>query len=137
MVRFGICVLVVIVVATAAWAADSKVVNVESMPPVVVKTVPGAGDTAVDPSLSEIRVTFSKDMMTDRMWSWVIVSGVPFPKIAGEVRFLDDKRTCVAPVKLERGKDYGIWFNSAKHNSFRDQGNRPAVPYLLMFRTGR
>ena len=105
------------------------------MPPVVVKTIPQAGDTFVDPSIKEIRVTFSKDMMTQDMWSWVIVSKESFPQIVGDVRYLEDKRTCVAPVKLKAGKTYAIWFNSVQYNAFRDKHNNPAVPYLLVFQT--
>ena len=42
--------------------------TVANMPPVVVKTIPQSGDLEVDPGLTEIRVTFSKDMM-DGSWS--------------------------------------------------------------------
>ena len=110
-------------------------ITVQSMPPVVVSTLPQAGDTSVDPSLKEIRVTFSKDMMTEDMWSWVEVSKESFPKIVGKVRFLSDKRTCIAPVKLMPGKTYAIWFNSERFNSFKDKQGSPAVPYLLVFQT--
>lgn len=110
-------------------------ITVQSMPPVVVKTFPQAGDTQVDPAIKEITVTFSKEMMTRNMWSWVIVSKESFPNISGEVRYLKDKKTCVAPVNLEPGKTYAIWFNSAKYNAFRDTNNNPAVPYLLIFQT--
>ncbi|MEE9612616.1 MAG: Ig-like domain-containing protein [Desulfatiglandales bacterium] len=114
--------------------AENKI-TVKSMPPVVVKTFPQAGDTAVDPSIKKISVTFSKKMMTQDMWSWVMISKELFPKLVGEVRYLNDKRTCVAPVKLEAGKTYAIWFNSEKYNAFRDKNNNPAVPYLLVFQT--
>jgi RNA polymerase sigma-70 factor (ECF subfamily) len=110
-------------------------ISVETMPPVVVKTFPQAGDTNVDPDIGEIRVTFSKDMMTEEMWSWVKVSNDTFPELTGNVRYLSDKRTCVAPVKLERGKTYAIWFNSNQFNAFRDKNNNPAIPYLLVFET--
>ena len=114
--------------------ADNKI-TVKSMPPVVVKTFPLAGDTAVDPSIKEIRVTFSKEMMTREMWSWVMISKDTFPRIAGDVKYMKDKKTCVAPVNLEPGKTYVIWFNSQNHNAFRDKNNNPAVPYLLVFQT--
>ena len=112
-------------------------ISVQSMPPVVVKTFPQAGDTNVDPTISEVRVTFSKDMMTDNMWSWVIHTEGSFPEIAGDVRYLADGRTCVAPVKLYPGRKYAIWFNSPDytHNAFRDRANKPSVPYLLVFET--
>ena len=120
---------------TSALAGNE--LSVQTMPPVVVETFPRAGDTNVDPAVSEIRVTFSKDMMTENMWSWVIHTEDSFPEIAGEVRYLPDGRTCVAPVKLYPGRKYAIWFNSPnyRHNAFRDQANNPAVPYLLVFET--
>lgn len=122
---------------TSALAGNE--LSVQTMPPVVVETFPRAGDTNVDPAVSEIRVTFSKDMMTENMWSWVIHTEDSFPEIAGEVRYLPDGRTCVAPVKLYPGRKYAIWFNSPnyRHNAFRDQANNPAVPYLLVFETSQ
>ncbi len=135
MLRVAILLLAGILASGAAIGQAENNITVDSMPPVVVDTFPRAGDTAVDPAISEIRVTFSKEMMTRQMWSWVIVSKESFPRIVGEVRYLDDKRTCLAPVKLEAGKTYAIWFNSAKYNAFRDRNNNPAVPYLLVFET--
>ena len=68
---------------------------------------------------------------------WVIHTKGSFPEIAGEVRYLADGRTCVAPVKLYPGRKYAIWFNSPnyRHSAFRDRNNIPAVPYLLVFET--
>jgi len=111
------------------------ILTVENTKPVVIKTFPQAGATAVDPSIKQIRVTFSKDMMTNQMWSWVIASQDTFPKITGNVKYLNDKRTCVAPVSLKPGKTYAIWFNSQKYTNFKDTGRRSAVPYLLVFKT--
>lgn len=106
-----------------------------SSSPKVVKTSPETGNMAVDPSIKEITVTFNEDMMTDNMWSWVMASKETFPQINGQVHYLDDKRTCVAPVKLESGKTYAIWFNSQQYKAFRDVDNNPAIPYLLEFKT--
>lgn len=135
MKRLGVLVVVMVLAWAAAEAQAADKPSVKNKPPVVVRTVPQSGDTAVDPSLGELRVTFSKDMMTEDMWSWVMESKESFPTIAGKVRYLDDKRTCVAPVKLEPGKTYVIWINSQRFNSFKDTGNRPAIPYLLVFET--
>ncbi len=106
-----------------------------SVPPVVVETIPPSGAADVDPSLTEIRVTFSKDMITHRMWSFVQVSSETFPKSNGEVHYLGDGRTCVLPVQLEPGKLYAIWINSETYHAFRDREGRSAVPYLLIFET--
>ena len=135
MLRFMMIFLVGIFIMIVTVVQAENNISVDSMPPVVVNTLPQAGDTDVDPAIDEIRVTFSKEMMTRDMWSWVIVSKESFPQIVGDVRYLNDKRTCIAPVKLEAGKTYAIWFNSAKHNAFRDRNNNPAIPYLLVFQT--
>jgi len=133
--RFSLLGLCVVLLVGVAFAQGGGNITVRSMPPVVVKTVPQSGDTEVDPGLTEMRATFSKDMMTDRMWSWVRISRESFPKTTGNVHYLADKRTCVLPVKLEPGKTYVVWINSERFNSFRDAENHPAVPYLLVFET--
>ena len=117
-----------------AWSATREPQQ-PTLPPVVVTTVPKSGDTEVDPATTEIRASFSKDMMTDRMWSWVQVSDETFPQTTGDVHYLPDKRTCVLPVRLEPAKTYVIWINSEKFDSFRDTEGIPAVPYLLTFQT--
>lgn len=108
--------------------------TLESVPPVVVKTMPEAGAADVDPKITEIRVTFSKDMM-DGSWSWGIYTEASFPKLNGDPKYLADKRTCVLPVKLEPGKVYAIRINSDQLFNFKDANDEPAVPYLLVFKT--
>jgi RNA polymerase sigma-70 factor (ECF subfamily) len=117
-----------------AAAARGDDVTLESVPPVVVKTVPTAGAADVDPKLTEIKVTFSKDM-TDDSWSWAQLSEESFPKATGKPKYQADKRTCVLPVTLEPGKTYAIWINSEKFDNFKDADGKPAVPYLLTFKT--
>ena len=134
MLRLSLAVgLTVIVLQTSAMAGSA---SVEGFPPVVLRTFPTSGDQSVDPSIREIRVTFSKEMMTHEMWSFVYAAPAPFPKITGQIHYLQDKRTCVLPVSLEPAKTYGIWINSQEHTAFRDTYQHPAVPYLLVFKTG-
>ena len=102
--------------------------------PVVMETSPMTGATEVDPGLTEIRVTFSKEMM-DGSWSWSQASDETFPETTGEPRYLADGKTCVLPVKLQRGKTYVIWLNSERFYNFKDREGRPAVPHYLQFRT--
>ena len=110
-------------------------ISVETMPPSVIKTVPQAGDTNVDPSLKEISVTFSKDMMTNNQWSWLQYTPETFPQIdKNNIRYLDN-RTCVLPVKLKPGKTYVIRINSQQYNYFKDKNGKSAIPYLLVFQT--
>lgn len=127
--------LIGVVFCGISFAQSGTEISVMTMPPSVVTTSPKAGDLAVNPAVKEIRVTFSKDMMTNNQWSWVMMSKETFPSIAGEIRFLSDKRTCILPVKLEPGKTYVIWINSEQYNYFKDENGRSAVPYLLVFQT--
>jgi RNA polymerase sigma-70 factor (ECF subfamily) len=123
-----------VVMGSVLMAAEP--VTVKSTPPVVVKSIPVAGDTAVDAAIKDIRVTFSKDMATQNAWSWCLYSPETFPVIDQKgIRYLDDKRTCVLPVKLEPGKTYAIWVNNEKFRYFKDTNGLPAVPYLLVFQT--
>ena len=103
-------------------------------PAFVVKTDPPTGSTDVDPATKEIRVTFSREMR-DGSWSWVTINKDAFPEITGKISYAKDRRTCVAPVKLEPGKTYAIFLNSTKFINFRDTEGRPAVPHLLVFKT--
>jgi RNA polymerase sigma-70 factor (ECF subfamily) len=106
----------------------------EPFPPIVLKTIPATGATDVDPALTEIRVTFSKEMH-DGSWSWVTLSKERFPEVTGKIHYEKDKRTCVLPVKLEPGKNYAISVNSQRFANFRDTQDNRAVPYMLLFRT--
>ena len=104
------------------------------MPPVVVKTVPEAGAKDVAPGLTEIKVTFSKEM-TDGTWSWATVWQGSAPEAVGKPKYDADRKTCVLQVRLEPSKTYGYWLNSEKFKNFKDSKGKPAVPYLLAFQT--
>ncbi len=130
----GTVVFVALLVGLIGVAAQADEATLESVPPVVVKTVPEAGTDEVDPKLAAIEVTFSKEMK-DESWSWGTHSKESFPTGDGKPRYLANKRTCVLPVKLEPGKTYAIWVNSVKFGNFKDADGRSAVPYLLVFKT--
>ena len=124
------------IVATLVGGAYAQDISVNAFPPSVVKTVPQCGDTKVDPRTTQVTVTFSKDMMTEQMWSWCSQSPNTFPEIdAKGIHYLNDKRTCVLPVKLEPAKTYVIWINTQRFQNFKDIFGKPAVPYLLTFQT--
>jgi hypothetical protein len=108
--------------------------TIESMPPVVVKTVPEAGSATVPPGTVEIKVTFSKKM-TDKSWSWSSVWEHSEPEAVGKPQYESDGKTCVLKVRLEPNKTYGYWLNSGRYTGFKDGEGRPAVPYLLVFKT--
>lgn len=121
-------------IAALLIAAHTHAEDVNSQPPVVVKTVPEAGSKDVAPGEVELRVTFSKPM-TDQSWSWSTAWKDSDPKPIGKPKYESNGRTCVLKVKLEPGKTYGYWINSAKFHGFKDTEGRPAVPYLWVFQT--
>jgi RNA polymerase sigma-70 factor (ECF subfamily) len=132
--RLAALAVLLIAPAPAALAAEEEW-SVAAAPPVVVRTEPVAGTADVDPATKAVRVTFSKPMM-DRSWSFSQVSDATFPKVLAEgPRYEADGQTCSLPVALEPGKTYVVWLNSAKFRNFKDRDGRPAVPYLLVFRT--
>ena len=108
--------------------------TVGGQPPVVIKTHPASGARDILPGLTEIRVTFSKDM-TDGSWSWTTAWPNSMPPIIGQPHYEPDHRTAVIKVNLEPGRTYGYWLNSERYHSFTDQSGHPAVPYLLIFQT--
>jgi hypothetical protein len=107
--------------------------NIESMPPVVTKTIPESGARDVAPGEVEIKVTFSKQM-SDGSWSWSSAWKDSVPEMVGKPRYDADHKTCIARVKLEPGKTYAWWLNSANFHNFKDATGHPAVPYLLIFK---
>ena len=108
--------------------------DIDTMPPVIVKTVPEAGSKDLAPGETEIRVTFSKEM-TDKSWSPSTAWKDSTPQAVGEPKYEADHKTWVMKVKLEPGKTYGYWLNSQKFSNFKDAKGNPAVPYLLTFKT--
>jgi hypothetical protein len=108
--------------------------TVESMPPVVVKTVPQSGAKDVEPGTVELQVTFSKEMQ-DNSWSWSTAWQDSTPEFVGKPKYATDQKTCIAKVKLEPGKTYAFWLNSSKFHGFQDKSGKTAVPYLLIFKT--
>jgi len=129
-------ITIAILFGTAALLSEVRAqdITLETARPVVVKSVPQSGADDVDASLTEISVTFSKPMKAGS-WSWVMMSKESYPGTADAPKYLDDKKTCVLPVKLQPGKTYAVWINSEKLQNFKDAQGNIAVPYLLVFRT--
>ncbi|MGO8838638.1 MAG: Ig-like domain-containing protein [Limisphaerales bacterium] len=115
-------------------ATTARAQDIDSMAPVVVKTVPEAGTKDVAPGTVEIKITFSKEMM-DQSWSWSSAWKDSAPESVGKPHYEADHKTCVLKVKLEPNKTYGWWINSQNFHGFKDQQGHPAVPYLFVFQT--
>jgi RNA polymerase sigma-70 factor (ECF subfamily) len=112
----------------------SRAQDVDSVAPVVVKTVPEAGSKDVSPGEVEIKIKFSKDMM-DKSWSWSSAWKDSTSEGTEKPKYESDQRTCTLKVKLEPNKTYGYWINSQNFHGFKDQQGHAAIPYLLVFKT--
>lgn len=119
-------------------AQDTRVARAtpagESTPyPQIVKTIPKVGATEVRTSMKAIRVTFDRDMSKGMSWT----GGPPlFPPTdsSQKARWIDN-RTCILPVKLERGKFYRVGINSKSYQNFQSTDGTPTPPIAIYFAT--
>jgi len=136
----GVAVVVLLVVLlipvrkATPPAEPAQTIGVDTLPPVVVKTLPESGTLDVAPGETTVAVTFSKPML-DGAWSWTTAWPDSAPEHLGDPAFLEDQRTCALRVRLEPNRTYAWWLNSERFGFFQDHQSRPAVPYLLIFHT--
>ena len=105
----------------------------EGEKPRIVSTTPKQGETDVDPALSEITVTFDRDMGEGLSWTG---GGPDFPSVPeGQQPSWRSKRTCVFPVKLLSGRYYRVGVNSPSHRNFKSAEGVSADPYGIYFTT--
>jgi beta-lactamase regulating signal transducer with metallopeptidase domain len=103
------------------------------MPPALVESIPKLGATGVSAGLREIRITFDSDMQRGMSWT----GGPPdFPSVdkSRKARWINS-RTCVLPVKLEKGRYYRVGINSTSHRNFRGTGGGAVPPTAIYFTT--
>ena len=118
--------------------AEEKVAEVADKPAVqmpswIVETTPAIGAIDVDPALKEVSVTFDRDMGGGMSWT-----GDPglFPPADGlPPANWRDKRTCVFPVKMEKGAYYRLGINAKSFLNFRSAQGEPAPCTAIYFVT--
>jgi hypothetical protein len=101
--------------------------------PKVVSMTPANGAKAVDPALTEIRVTFDRPM-EDRSWS-MCGDGPHFPKGEGKPHYDATGKTWSVPVNLKPGWDYEFWLNSESYDAFRSAQGVALEPIRVVFKT--
>ena len=119
--------------ASAAPIAPAGVASpVAAAAPQVVKAVPNDGDTSVDPSATELRVTFDQPMDTRR---YSFVGGGPtFPGTGARPHWIN-QTTITLPIALKPGHSYWLSINSDQFQNFRSASGAPAVPHSISFTT--
>jgi beta-lactamase regulating signal transducer with metallopeptidase domain len=102
-------------------------------PPQIIATSPRVGATDVDQALTEITVTFDRDMGGGFSWTGGGPDYPPSPE--GKKANWRDTRTCVLPVKLEAGHYYRVGINSTSYQNFRSAKGVPTQPSAIYFTT--
>lgn len=105
----------------------------ETRYPRIVASKPKAGAKQVDPALTEISVTFDRDMGGGMSWTGGESLFPPIDKTR-KARWTD-KRTCVLPVRLEEGHYYRLGINSSSFRNFRSRAGVPVPPSAIYFCT--
>ncbi len=122
------CGALVLPIVAALGSAGSGAVR-------VTQTTPANGARDVDPTTTQITITFDADMKRDG-YSVLPLQGCEFPEPVGEAPFgFLDARTFVMRVKLAPGTAYGFSLNSARRRGFRSAGGSVLEPTVVRFRT--
>jgi len=118
---------------TAAANPDEKEQPREETPyPQLIEATPAAGSTDVDPKLTEIRVTFDRDMSEGMSWTG---GGPEFPRDVSQKAKWIDKRTCILPVKLKKAGYFRVGINSKSHQNFKAADGTATPPTAIFFTT--
>jgi hypothetical protein len=102
--------------------------------PRVVATTPASGAIRVDPSTTEVSVTFNEPMSGMGM-AIVRSKNGDYPE-TGEISWSDDMTILTIGVKLEPNKNYAMWFNYGRAQGLRNEKGLVSVPFELAFSTG-
>ncbi len=102
--------------------------------PWIVKTSPPIGAINVDPKLSEITVTFDRDMGGGMSWTGNEKSFLPRMPKEGKAHWRDS-RTCVLPVDLAAGQYYRVGINSTNFRNFKSKAGEDAPCAVFYFST--
>jgi hypothetical protein len=100
--------------------------------PKVLSTLPQNGDRKVDSRVSEIRITFNREMNTGFS---LVGDGPLFPR--GRLRpYWDaDRTTLIWPVDLDPNHEYKFGINNFGFKNFANTCGVPASPMVVEFKT--
>ncbi len=128
-----IATVLLMVAGTIGSAPRAQAADGAQGPPRIISTSPEVGATEVDPSLTEITVTFDRDMGEGMSWTG---GGSEYPKSPdGQRAHWRDKRTCVLPVKLYAAQYYRVGINSPSFHGFQSAEGVAVSPSVIYFTT--
>jgi hypothetical protein len=119
--------------APAARAAGGDL-GTKGTTPRIVKMVPENGDKKVDPSLTEIQVTFDRPMGKGFSWTG---GGKDFPTVpeGQKPTWSADGMTATLPVSLKPNASYRLGLNSPSFKNFASADGVPLEPVVYKFHT--
>jgi beta-lactamase regulating signal transducer with metallopeptidase domain len=102
--------------------------------PQIVALTPRNGAQDVDPSATELRVTFNVPMGDGFSWTG---GGPEYPTVPPGKKpyWTDDHLTCVLPVQLQPGSAYRLGLNSPSFRGFQSATGVPLEPVSYRFKT--
>jgi beta-lactamase regulating signal transducer with metallopeptidase domain len=102
--------------------------------PQIVAMTPKNGVMDVDPSLTELRVTFNVPMGDGFSWTG---GGPQYPNSPPGKKpyWTEDHLTCVLPVQLQPSSDYRLGLNSPSFKGFQSVTGVPLEPVSYRFKT--
>jgi hypothetical protein len=114
---------------------NAKLEKLDALRPKVISTIPSNGAEAVDPSLTEIKVTFDRAMVKGAYATVPGASGSEhFPAIS-QSRFDETGTVFTMRVKLKPSWTYELWLNSEMNTGFRSREGLALSPQVIRFRT--
>lgn len=114
-------------------AASTTAAPTQVAAPRVVALDPSDGATEIDPTRGTLSATFDREMDRDG-WAWVVESDDTAPEL-GESSWDTLGRTNTVVARLEPGRTYVLWINSAQFDYFKDLAGTPATPRRWVFST--
>ena len=99
----------------------------------IVNMLPKNGSKKVDPSLTEIKVTFDRPMGQGFSWTG---GGAEFPTIpeGQKPSWSADRMTATLPVTLKPNASYRLGLNSPSFKNFASADGVPLEPVVYKFR---
>ena len=117
---------------TLAAYADEHA-RAQAQRPTVVSLRPAIGAQDVDPSQTQIVVTFDRPM---RDGGWAFVGGGPnFPTVTGQPSYDETRTVLTLPVTLKADWSYEFWLNRGRFNGFQSAEGVPLASVHVTFRT--
>jgi DNA-binding CsgD family transcriptional regulator len=132
----GTIMTLILVSAAALWTVSTvERAAPSSGPPRVVATSPASG-SVIPPGPFLLSVTFDRPMLAGN-YSFVQTSAETYPQCELRPTLSRDARTYTLRCIALAGRDYEIWFNRPPYMNFKGLDRVPALPFQLLFRTGR